>query len=92
MAYRVLPSSPSRDAGDDTNVFKGFAEPVRVVSFVCQEQFRGRQGLEQCQSALRIGDVDMKEADRVSLEPLPLWLVALDVRQARDAIPLQASM
>jgi hypothetical protein len=50
---------------------------------------------EEVEFALRrlnLGDVDMKEADRVSLEPLPLWLVALDVRQAREAIPLQASM
>lgn len=50
---------------------------------------------EEVELALRrlnLGDVDMKEADRVSLESLPLWLVALDVRQARDAIPLQASM
>ena len=30
--------------------------------------------------------------DRVSLEPLPLWLVTLAIRQARDALPLQAPM
>jgi hypothetical protein len=39
-------------------------------------------------AGLHLCDVHMKEADRVSLELLPLWLVALDIRQARDAMPL----
>jgi AraC-like DNA-binding protein len=64
MVCRVLPSSPGRDAGGDTNVFKGFAEPVRVVSFVCQEHFRGRQGLEQCQGAPRIAHLARRQEER----------------------------
>tara|TARA_R110002012_G_scaffold179930_2_gene345791 strand:+ start:7582 stop:7809 length:228 start_codon:yes stop_codon:yes gene_type:complete len=34
----------------------------------------------------------MKEADRVTLELLALRLVALDIRQARDPVPLKATM
>ena len=41
---------------------------------------------------LHLGDVDVEEADRVALKALPLRLVALDVRQAGDAMPLQASV
>ena len=43
-------------------------------------------------SSLHLGDVDVKEADRVSLELRPLRLVALDIRQARDAVALKAPM
>jgi len=35
---------------------------------------------------------DVEEADRVALELLALRLVACDVRQAREAMPLQAPM
>ena len=38
--------------------------------------------------SLHFGDVDLEEADRVAFELRPLRLVALDVRQARDAMPL----
>lgn len=41
---------------------------------------------------LNLGNVDMEEANGVSFETLPLWFVALDIRQARDAMPLKASM
>jgi len=41
---------------------------------------------------LNLGDVDVEEADRVALELLALRLVAADVRQARDAMPLQAAV
>jgi hypothetical protein len=34
----------------------------------------------------------MKEADRVSFELLPPWLVTLDIWQARDAMSLKAPM
>lgn len=50
---------------------------------------------EQIQLAfgsLHLCDVDMKEAYGVALELRPLRLVALIIRQARDAMPLQASM
>jgi hypothetical protein len=38
---------------------------------------------------LNFRDIDMKEADRVTLELLALRLVALDIRQARDPVPLK---
>jgi hypothetical protein len=41
---------------------------------------------------LHLGDVDVKEPDGVALELLPLGLVALDIRQPRDAMALQAAM
>ena len=50
---------------------------------------------EEVELALRglnFGNVDLKEADGVSLELLPLWHLALDIRQARDAMPLKAPM
>ena len=39
---------------------------------------------------LDLGNIDMEKADWVSLELLPLWFVTLDIRQARDPMPLQA--
>ena len=41
---------------------------------------------------LHLGDIDVEEADRVALEALALGLVALDVRQTGDAVPLKASV
>jgi len=41
---------------------------------------------------LHLSDIDVKEADRIALEALALRLVTLDVRQAGDAVPLEASM
>ena len=41
---------------------------------------------------LNLGDIHVKEADRVALEALSLWLVAFDVRQTGDAMPLQAAV
>lgn len=41
---------------------------------------------------LHFGDVDVKEADGVALELLPLGFVALDIRKTRDAVTLQAAM
>lgn len=43
-------------------------------------------------AGLHFGDVDVKESDGVALELLALGLVALDIRQARDAMSLQAAM
>ena len=43
-------------------------------------------------SSLHLGDVDVKEADGVALELLALRLVALHVRQPRNAMALQAPM
>lgn len=36
----------------------------------------------------QLGDVDVEETDCIAFELQPLWLVALDVRQARNAISL----
>lgn len=41
---------------------------------------------------LHFGDIHVKEADRVALEALSLRLVALDVGQAGNAVPLEAPM
>ncbi len=42
--------------------------------------------------SLNLGDVDVEEADRVTFERLALWFVPLDIRQARDAVPMKAAM
>ena len=58
---------------------------------------------EQVESAfgcLNLGDINVKEADRIALEALSLWpfdfaqesLVTLDVRQTGYAVPLQAAV
>ncbi len=50
---------------------------------------------EQAQLAfccLNLGDVDVEEADRISFELLADRLVAFDLRQAPDPMPLQAAM
>jgi len=39
-----------------------------------------------------LSDVEMKKTDRIALEPLLLRLVAVHLREARDAMPLKASM
>lgn len=44
------------------------------------------------QSGLHLGDVDMEESDGVVLKFLALRLVSLDIRQARNAVSLQAPM
>ena len=38
------------------------------------------------------GDIDMKEAARIGLEPASLGLVAVDIRQLADPMALQAMM
>ena len=48
---------------------------------------------EETELALRrlhLSDVEVKEPDGVTLELLALRLVPLDIRQARDPVPLQA--
>ncbi len=48
--------------------------------------------IELALGGLHLGDVNVKEADREALELLALRLVAADVWQARDAMPLQAAV
>jgi hypothetical protein len=43
-------------------------------------------------SRLHLGNIDVKEPDGVALERLALGLVAIDIRQPRDAMSLQATM
>ena len=40
----------------------------------------------------QLGDVDVKDPDRVALEPLLLGCVAVHVRQPRDAMSVQTSV
>ena len=44
--------------------------------------------IELALNRLNFRDINMKEADRVTLERLALRFVALDIRQARDPVPL----
>ena len=39
-----------------------------------------------------LGNIDVKEADRVAFELLPFRLVTFDIRQARYSMPLQTSV
>lgn len=48
--------------------------------------------IELALGSLRLGDVNVEEADRLAPELLALRLVAADVRQAWDAISLQAAV
>ena len=52
-------------------------------------------GNEQMQlplCCLNLSDINVKEADWITLEPLPRRLVTAHVRQARDAMTLQAAV
>ena len=67
------------------------------ISFVNQlgdgELARAVDANEQVELAfggLHLGDVHVEEADGIALEALSLRLVALDVGQAGDAVPLEA--
>jgi hypothetical protein len=48
--------------------------------------------IELALDRLNFRDIDMKEADRVTLELLALGFVAFDTRKARNAMPLKALM
>ena len=74
--------------------------PSRLLVSRCNELRDGELGcavdadeqVEPALGGLHLSDVDVEEADGVALELLPLRLVAFDIRQARDAVPLQASV
>ena len=66
--------------------------PVSLVDKLGDRKFNravdADEQIELAFSGLHLGDIDVKEADRVALEALSLRLVALNVRQAggcRDA-------
>ena len=66
-----------------------------VVQLGKSELRRAIDRYEQVELSLfgaHLGDVDMKEADRIGLELLLRPLVALDVRKARDVMALEQSM
>ncbi len=52
----------------------------------------GDKEMELALGGLNFGDVDMKIADRIGFEFLPGGLVAFNLRQAGDAMALQASV
>ena len=70
--------------------------PVSLFDQLSDREFVGTVGAhEQVELAfgdLNLGDIHVEEADGVALEALTLWFVALDVRQAGDAVPLQAAV
>lgn len=51
----------------------------------------GHEQVELALGGLNLGEVDMEEADRVGLGPFLRLLVALDLRQAADVVPLKAA-
>jgi len=70
--------------------------PVSLVDKLGDREFTGAvdadEQVELAFGSLNLGDIHVKEADRVALEALSLWLVALNVRQSRYAVPLQAAV
>ena len=70
--------------------------PVSLVDKCGDRELAGTVDAdEQIQFAfgsLHLGNIDMEEADWVTLEALPLRLVAFDVRQAGDPVSLEASV
>ena len=69
---------------------------IRLFDEFDHRELRGAvDGHEQVELAFGgpdLGQVDMKEADRIRVELLPLGLVAFHVRQAADAMTFQAPM
>ena len=52
----------------------------------------GDEHVEPAFGGPHLGEIDVKDADRMALEPLLRLLVALDFRKAADAMPLQTAM
>jgi hypothetical protein len=48
--------------------------------------------IELALGGLDLGDIDVEISDRIGFEPLLGGLVALDLRQSRDAVTRQAAM
>ena len=70
--------------------------PVGFVEQLSDRKLAGAvnadEQVELAFGSLHLGDIDVEEADRIALEALSLRLVALDVWQAGDAVPLQATV
>jgi hypothetical protein len=67
------------------------AEPVLVKESIVG-LLNGDEEIELSLAGMYLGDVDVEVADGVALEALFRRLVALDIRQAADAMALKASM
>ena len=83
--------------GGDQIVQKGCRDPLSRFLMQLNEckLARAIDGHEQVQLALfraDLRDVDVKVADRVGLEAQALVLVAVHIRQATDAVTLQAAV
>ena len=70
--------------------------PVSLVDQLGDRELaRAVYANEQVQLAfggLHLGNIDVEEADGITLEALALRLVPFDVRQSGDAVPLEATM
>ena len=64
---------------------------ARRLPFLLDRPFAARC-LKLAFGGLHLSDIDVKEADRIAFEVLALRLVTLNVRQAGNAVPLEASM
>ena len=70
--------------------------PVSLIDELGDRKLAGAvdadEQVELALGSLHLGDIHVEEADRVALETLALRLIALDVRQTGDAVPLQAAV
>ncbi|PTQ58811.1 hypothetical protein C8J45_11814 [Sphingomonas sp. PP-CE-3G-477] len=70
--------------------------PVSLVDELGDRELAGAVDADEqvkfALGSLNLGDIHVKEADRVALEALSLRLVPLNVRQTDYAVPLQAAV
>lgn len=52
----------------------------------------GHEEIEPALLGPHLGDIDVEVADRIGLEPALVGLAVFDLRQARDAVALKATM
>jgi len=84
------------DSCDQGHEECGCRGPARLPNQLYERELagaiNGNLEIELAFSGLNLSNVDMEIADRVSLELLPVDLVALHLRQPRDTMALQAAM
>lgn len=70
--------------------------PISLVDELGDRELAGAVDADEqvklASGSLHLSDIDVEEADGMALEALTLWLVALDVRQAGNVVPLETSM
>jgi hypothetical protein len=70
--------------------------PVSLIDQVGDRKLAGAvdadEQVELAFGSLHLGDTDVEEADLVALEARAFGLVAFDVRQTVDAVPLQTAV